>query len=64
MSTRLEIPEWFGSRLTVAAFTNFGESVVAAFQKQGFDKLALQSIGPELQAAVTRLSELINRQRA
>ena len=64
MSTRLEIPEWFGSRLTVAAFTNFGESIVAAFQKQGFEKLALQSIGPELQAAVTRLSEFINRQRA
>ena len=64
MASRLEIPEWFGSRLTVAAFTNFGKSIVTAFQKQGFDKLALLSIGPELEAAVTRLSEFINRQRA
>ena len=62
---RLEIPDWTGGhRLTVAAFTNFGESVVAAFVKQGFDKLALQSIGPQLSEAVTRLSEFINRQRA
>jgi len=62
---RLEIPDWTGGhRLTVAAFTNFGESVVAAFVKQGFDKLALLSIGPQLSAAVTRLSEFINRQRA
>ena len=31
---RLEIPDWTGGhRLTVAAFTNFGESVVAAFVK-------------------------------
>lgn len=62
---RLEIPDWTGGhRLTIAAFTNYGESVVAAFQKQGFDKLALQSIGPQLSEAVTRLSEFINRQRA
>ena len=62
--TKLEIPEWTGSTLTVAAFTNFASSVLAAFVKQGFDKLYLQTIGPELQAAITRLSEFINRQRA
>ena len=39
---RLEIPDWTGGhRLTVAAFTNFGESVVAAFQKQGFETVVL-----------------------
>ena len=62
--TKLEIPEWTGSTLTVAAFTNFASSVLAAFVKQGFNMLHLQDIGPELQAAVTRLSEFINRQRA
>ena len=61
---KLEIPEWTGSTLTVAAFDNFASSVLAAFVKEGFDKLYLQTIGPELQAAVTRLSEFINRQRA
>ena len=60
----LEIPEWTGSTLTVAAFDNFASSVLAAFVKQGFNMLHLQSIGPELQAAITRLSEFINRQRA
>ena len=64
MANLLEIPEWTGSTLTVAAFDNFASSVLAAFVKQGFDKLYLQTIGPELQAAVTRLSEFINRQRA
>ena len=62
--TKLEIPEWTGSTLTVGAFDNFAGSVLAAFVKQGFDKLYLQTIGPELQAAITRLSEFINRQRA
>ena len=61
---RLEIPEWTGSTLTVGAFDNFAGSVLAAFVKQGFNMLHLQSIGPELQAAITRLSEFINRQRA
>ena len=61
---KLEIPEWTGSTLTVAAFDNFAGSVLAAFVKQGFDKLYLQTIGPELQAAIERLSEFINRQRA
>jgi len=60
----LEIPEWTGSTLTVGAFDNFASSVLAAFVKQGFNMLHLQSIGPELQAAITRLSEFINRQRA
>ena len=62
--TKLEIPEWTGSTLTVGAFDNFAGSVLAAFVKQGFDKLYLQTIGPELQAAIMRLSEFINRQRA
>ena len=61
---KLEIPEWTGSSLTVGAFDNFAGSVLAAFVKQGFSMLHLQDIGPELQAAVTRLSEFINRQRA
>jgi hypothetical protein len=61
---KLEIPEWTGSSLTVGAFDNFAGSVLAAFVKQGFTMLHLQDIGPELQAAVTRLSEFINRQRA
>ena len=56
MANILEISEWTGSTLTVAAFDNFASSVLAAFVKQGFDKLYLQTIGPELQAAVTRLS--------
>ena len=64
MSEKLEIPEWTGSALTNAAFDNFASSVLAAFVKQGFNMLHLQSIGPELQAAIARLSEFINRQRA
>ena len=51
---KLEIPEWTGSTLTVAAFDNFASSALAAFVKEGFDKLYLQTIGPELQAAITR----------
>ena len=64
MANILEIPEWTGSTLTVAAFDNFASRVLAAFVKQDFNMLHLQSIGPELQAAITRLSEFINRQRA
>ena len=63
-TTRLEIPEWTGSTLTVGAFTQYAERVLAAFQLHGFGPLALDEIGPELEAAVQRLSEFINSQRS
>lgn len=65
MSTKkLEIPEWTGSALTLAAFLNYSLSVLKAFAKQGFNNLALSTIGPELQAEVNRLAEFINQPRA
>ena len=63
MTTILEIPEWTGSSLTVASFTNYVRSVYDAFDGK-FEQLALQTIAPELQNAVGRLTEFVNRQRA
>ena len=64
MSTRLEIPEWTGSTLTVGAFSEYAGRVVDAFVLQGYANLALAEIGPELEAAAARLAEFINSQRA
>ena len=50
-TTRLEIPEWTGSALTVGAFSEFAGRVVDAFNVQGYANLALAEIGPELEAA-------------
>ena len=63
MTTILEIPEWTGSSLTVAAFTNYVNSVYGAFDGK-FEQLALQTVAPELQNAIGRLTEFVNRQRA
>lgn len=61
---KIEIPEWTGSTLTVGAFTNYANSVLAAFKRQTFSALALDSIGRELEEAVNRLSEFVNRPSA
>ena len=63
-TSRLEIPEWTGSALTVGAFSEFAGRVVAAFQLHGYGSLALNELGPELETAVARLAEFINRERA
>ena len=63
MATRLEIPEWTGSSLTVASFTNYVRSIYGVFDGK-FEQLALQTIAPELQNAIGRLTEFVNRQRA
>ena len=60
---KLEIPEWTGSALTHAAFTNFASGVLGVFMQQTFAKLALDEIGPDLTQAVRRLADFVNRQR-
>ena len=64
MSTKLEIPEWTGSTLTIGAFTNYASSVLGVFMRKTFAELSLDELGPELVAAVRRLTDFINRQRA
>ena len=64
MSTRLEIPEWTGSSLTVGAFSEYAGRIVSLFKLNGYDQLALTEIGPPLEAAAARLAEFVNRQRA
>ena len=64
MSTRLEIPEWTGHRLTGGAFSQYVGRVVDSFKNHGYANLALTTIGPELELAQARFAEFINRQRS
>jgi len=64
MSTRLEIPEWVGARLTLGAFGQYTGRVVDSFKNHGYENLALTTIGPTLEGAQARFAEFINRQRS
>ena len=64
MSTRLEIPEWTGSTLTVGAFSEYAGRVVRAFQLYGYETLALGELGPQLEAAHQRFADFVNRERS
>ena len=64
MSTRLEIPEWTGSTLTVGAFSEYAGRVVRALQLYGYDTLALGELGPQLEAAQQRLADFVNREHS
>lgn len=64
MSTRLEIPEWTGSTLTVGAFSQYAERIVGVFRAYGLEELSLTEIGAELGTAQRRFAEFVNRERA
>ena len=64
MSTKLEIPEWTGSTLTVGAFSEYAGRIVGSFKHHGYEALALNEIGPALEAAQQRLADFVNRERA
>ena len=57
MSTKLEIPEWTGSTLTVGAFSEYAGRIVGSFKHHGYEALALNEIGPALEAAQQRLAD-------
>ena len=64
VTTRLEIPEWTGGRLSNGDFLAYAAAVAGIYSAAGLQALSIEEAGERLLRTVEELNAAFNRQRS
>ena len=64
VTTRLEIPEWTGGRLSNGDFLAYAAAVAGIYSAAGLQALSIEEVGERLLRTVDELNAAFNRQRS